>query len=134
MKACAKKFEAYLDSKNYNYHVYADDSEKAVIGFPYSGREVKCFFTGDDGEYLSLYMVYENVSEDKMVQALVACNELNAKFKWVTYYIDDDRDILLHDDAILTKDNAAAEAMELLVRMVDICDKGKPVIMKALYA
>ena len=79
MKVCAKKFEVYLDSKNYNYHVYADDSEKAVIGFPYSGREVKCFFTGDDGEYLSLYMVYENVSEDKMVQALVACNELNAK-------------------------------------------------------
>ena len=33
MKVCAKKFEAYLDSKNYNYHVYADDSEKAVIVF-----------------------------------------------------------------------------------------------------
>ncbi|MBR5868246.1 MAG: YbjN domain-containing protein [Clostridia bacterium] len=134
MKTCAKQFETYLKSKNYNFTVYADESERTVIGFPYSGREVKCFFTGDEGEYLSLYMVYENVEEDKMIQALIACNELNAKFKWVTYYIDDDRDILLHDDAILSKSNAASEAMELLVRMVDICDKGKAVIMKAIYA
>ena len=134
MKVCAKQFETYLKSKDYNFTVYQDDDESAVIGFPYKGREIKCFFSGDEGQYLSLYMVYESVEEDKMVQALVACNELNAKFKWVTYYVDDDRDIILHDDALLSKANAAAEAMELLVRMVDISDKAKPVIMKALYA
>ena len=134
MKTCAEKFVQYLKSKDYNYTVYADEEEKAVIGFPYSGKEAKLFFSGDDGEYLSIYMVYENVPEEKYAAALIACNEVNCKYKWVTAYLDEDRDILLHLDALLTPDTAASEAMEMLVRFVDIADKVKATLMKAIYA
>lgn len=134
MKTCAQKFKQYLESKDYKFTLYADDEDNAVIGFPYSGREAKCFFTGDDGEYLSIYMVYESVPEAKYANALIACNEVNCKYKWVTAYLDEDRDILLHLDALLTPETAAAEAMEMLVRLIKISDDVKPVLMKAIYA
>jgi len=134
MKICADKFVQYLESKNYNYTVLADEDDKAVVDFPYSGKSAKCFFTGDNGEYLSIYMVYESVPEDKYASALIACNEVNCKYKWVTAYLDEDRDILLHLDALLTPETSASETMEMLVRFVDIGDKVKPILMKAIYA
>ena len=38
-----------------------------------------------------------------------------------------------HDDAILTPSTAAAEAFELLLRLIKIGDEVKPQIMRAIY-
>ena len=134
MKLCAQKLKNYLDSKDYKYAVRDTDNESSVILFPFKGKEAQCIFSGDDGEYLSIYMVYESVPEDKYAQALIACNEVNVKYKWVTAYLDKDRDIMLHLDALLAADADASEAMEMLVRFLDISEKVKPDLMKAIYA
>ena len=81
-----------------------------------------------------MYTCFESVPEDKFLEALIACNELNAQYKWVTFYIDKDKDIIVHDDAILNVETAAEEAFELLLRMLDITSDAKPVLMKAIYA
>lgn len=134
MLTCAELFINYLNSKDFNFSVNETDSGATVVNFPYQGKVTKCVFSGDNGEYLSLYLVYENVPEDKAADVIFLCNELNAKYKWVTFYLDDDRDIMLHDDAILSPESAADEAMELLVRMVNIGGDVKPLIMKTIYA
>ena len=92
------------------------------------------FFCGDDGGYFSLYLVYEHVPEEKLADVIFLCNELNAQYKWITFYVDKDGDVVLHDDAILTASNAAEEAFELLVRTLKIGEDVKPAIMKAIYA
>ena len=48
--------------------------------------------------------------------------------------MDSDKDIIIHDDAILDVNNAADEAFELLLRIIRIGDDVKPIIMKTIYA
>ncbi len=133
MSMCADLFKKNLESKNLQFSSTVTNNGDDVVSFPYKGKEVRMFFSGENGTYLSLYLVYENVPEDRIADAIFICNELNCKYKWVTYYVDKDRDIIVHDDAILSADNAADEAFELLVRMIQISDEAKPVVMKAIY-
>lgn len=130
----AELFTQYLDSKEFNYETYTFDDGDVLVEFPYKGKATKLIFGGEDGKYLSLYLNFENVPEDKYVDVLIACNELNKQYKWATFYLDDDRDLIIHDDAILSEESAAEEAFELLVRIIHIGDDVKPVIMKAIYA
>ena len=130
----AQLFADYLKEKDFNFETYTFEDGDCLVEFPYKGKATKLIFSGEDGKYLSLYLNFENVPEDKYVDVLIACNELNKQYKWATFYLDDDRDLIIHDDAILSEDSAADEAFELLVRMIRIGDDVKPVIMKAIYA
>ncbi len=134
MSACAELFTALLDSKGLRYGSHVDNDGDTVVDFPYQGKVAKCFFSGDEGKYFSLYIVYENVPEDKFADVLFVCNELNNKYKWATFYIDKDRDLVIHDDALLSVETAAEEAFELLARILNIGSEAKPLIMKAIYA
>ena len=134
MKPCAELFIEKLKAKDLNFRVGEDADGDTCVDFPYQGKVTKCFFTGDSGEYLSLYLVFEHVPEDKVADVIFVCNDLNCQYKWVTYYVDKDNDIVVHDDAILSVENAAEEAFELLIRMVKIAEETKPAIMKAIYA
>ena len=131
MNTCAELFIALLESQNFHYSSQVDDDGDVIIGFPFKGKTFRCFF---NDKYLSLYCVYENIPEDKLVDVIFLCNELNTKYKWITFYVDHDKDMMLHDDAILSTENAAEEAMELLVRCINIGEEIKPLVMKAIYA
>ena len=134
MNICAQNFTANLDSKNLKYAVYDDGKDAVCVDLPYQGKIVKSIFSGDDGHYFSLYIVYEKVPADKLVDILFVCNELNKRYKWASFYVDDDNDIMVHDDAILDVETAADEALEIIIRILNIADEAKPMIMKALYA
>ncbi len=134
LKICAQKFVDNLKAKNLEFKAVTDKDGDSLIAFPYEGKVTRIFFSGDDGEYLSMYMVYESVPEDKVTDVILTCNELNSEYKWVTFYVDKDKDIVLHLDAVLSIDSAADEAFELLVRMIRISDDEKTRIMKAIYA
>lgn len=130
---CAELFIDFLRSKDLNFNSKVDSDGDVIVDFPYDGKVTKCIFSGDDGKYLSMYLLYESVPEDKLANLIFACNELNTRYKWVTFYVDGDRDLMLHDDAILSPENAADEAFEILLRMINIGNEAKPVIMRALY-
>ena len=134
MNLCAELMEKNLEAKKMNFKCGTTNKGDSVIEFPYSGKIAKMYFCGDEGHYLSIYVVYENVPKDKTADVIFACNKLNTEYKWVTFYLDDDNDVILHLDAILAPATAAEEAFELLVRMLNIGDEAKPVIMKAIYA
>lgn len=133
MKICAELFVNNLKSKDLHFDVDEHD-DVTVVSFPYDGKVARLVFNGDDGSYLSLYMVYENIPEEKFVEAIVACNELNTQYKWATFYVDKDRDLMVHDDAILSVSNAAEEAFEIMLRILNIAKEAKPILMKAIYA
>lgn len=125
-------FKELLDSKGLHYGSRIDNDGDGVVELPYDGKIVKCFFSGD--KYLSLYMVFESVPEDKLADVIFLCNELNSKYKWVTFYVDKDGDVVIHDDALISTETAAEEAFELIIRMLDITKNCKPAIMKCIYA
>ena len=65
---------------------------------------------------------------------IAACNEFNTQYKWATAYVDNDNDLVFHNDAILSVNDAADEAFELLVRVLKIMEEAKPKFMRAIYA
>lgn len=125
-------FKEFLDSKGFNYASHIDNDGDGVVDFPYDGKVVKCFFSGD--KYLSLYIVFERVPEDKLADVIFLCNDLNSRYKWVTFYVDKDGDVIIHDDAVISVETAADEAFELIIRMLDITKDTKAEIMKCIYA
>lgn len=134
MNTCAELLKENLESKNLNFECGTDKDGDSIIEFPYQGKVAKLFFSGEEGEYLSIYLVFERVPEEKLADVIFVCNELNAKYKWVTFYVDKDNDVLFHVDALLTPETAAEVAFEMLIRILKIGDDVKPVIMKAIYA
>jgi len=134
MLPCAKQFVDNLKSKKLNYSTNDTKRGDTVVDFPYQGKVTKCVFSGDKGEYFSMYLVYERIPEDKVADLIFLCNELNAEYKWVTFYVDKDNDLIMHDDAIVSIASAAEECFELLVRMLKITDELKTRIMKTIYA
>ena len=131
---CAQLFVDLLKSENLSFDSRFDSDGDFVVSVPFSGKTVKCIFSGDDGKYLSVYLLFESVPSDNIAQAILLCNTLNTKYKWVTFYVDEDNDLMLHDDAILTPSNAAEEAMEILIRLIKLSRDLKPEIMKEIYA
>ncbi len=133
MKICAELFKKMLESKNYNFNSEEMD-EGVFMEFPYSGKSAKLFFKGDDGKYLSMYLLFESIPAERKNDVILLCNKLHCDYKWITFYVDKDNDLMLHNDAILCPENAAEEAFELMIRMFHIADDVKPEIMKAIYA
>ena len=134
MNTCAELLKKYLEEKKFNFKTSIVKDGDSLIEFPYQGKIARMFFSGDEGQYLSIYVEFERVPEDKKAEAIFACNQMNVQYKWVTFYVDNDKDLILHLDAILSPETAAEEAFELLVRTLQIGDDAKPVLMKAIYA
>ncbi|MCD8105286.1 MAG: YbjN domain-containing protein [Lachnospiraceae bacterium] len=87
-----------------------------------------------DGKYASLRCFnFAKAPKDRLGQALIACNELNRKYKWVKFYVDGDGDVTAEDDAIIDAATCGDECFELMLRMTKIVDDSYPVIMKAIY-
>lgn len=133
LNTCATLFTQNLESKKLNFRSGTNGNNDSVVEFPYEGKIARMFFCGETGSYLSIYLVYESVPENKVSDMIFTCNDLNCAYKWITFYVDKDNDVILHDDAILSVDTAADEAFELLVRMLKIGDEVKPQIMRTIY-
>ncbi|MCD7956036.1 MAG: YbjN domain-containing protein [Lachnospiraceae bacterium] len=76
---------------------------------------------------------FAKVPKDRLGHALIACNELNKKYKWVKFYVDEDGDITAEDDAIIDVATCGDECFELMIRMTQIVNESYPVVMKAIY-
>ncbi len=133
MLLCAELFTKLLDSQGLVYDLKEEEND-VFVGFPYQGKMVRCIFSGENGKYFSIYLLYESVPDEKLADVIFLCNELNAKFKWFTFFVDRDKDLMLHDDAILSVESASEEAFELLIRMLKMGDDVKPIVMKTIYA
>ena len=134
MKICAEKFINLLKERDFKFSSIVDDDGDVIVDFPYDGKIAKILFCGETGEYASFYLQYESVSAEKRLATIEACNEQNCRFKWVTFYVDKDNDLMLHVDALLSAEDAADEAFEMLVRMINIGKEAKNDLMKAIYA
>lgn len=75
-----------------------------------------------------------NFGGDKTAKGVEVCNELNAKYRWVKFYLDKDKDVCVSTDSYICEDNAAYVCLSLVRRMVSIADEAYPTFMKALWA
>lgn len=75
-----------------------------------------------------------HAQEDKMAQMMLACNQSNARFRWIKFYLDSDNDVMAEADAVLDEVSGGKECVEIVRRMASIVDAAYPDFMKAAWA
>ena len=111
-------------------------------------RAVRMVTDGDNFKNISVYALFDkdgdnNVQyrcadimnfKDNEAAALVACNEVNKKFRWVKFYLNDEAEIVAETDAYLSEENCGDECFSLMLHMFSIIDKAYVEFMKAKIA
>ena len=106
-----------------------------MVIFPYENRETTFLFLGEDGVSVQMMTVIKSMGNDeKFVEAVMACNQQNRRFRFVKFIVDDDNDIMALSDAILDVSTAGEECFELLVRTLKTIKEARPQIMKVIYS
>jgi len=74
------------------------------------------------------------VSEEQYPKAMMSCNALNDRMRWVKFCIDKERNVQAAVDAVIDDTNAGKVTMTLVMRMASIIDDAYPVINKAIWS
>ena len=135
MVICAELFAAKMKAEGIRFNVIDRDDGGCVLSVPFEDRTTNVFFDGDNnGTHPALRTVFEHCPAEKIADVLVVCNELNVKYRWVKFCIDNDCDIMVEDDAIVSPESAGEELLELVFRTASIIKDVKPTIMRAIYS
>ena len=119
--------EAFTNKLNEENICYSTDAEKNVVRIKYNGEYFRSVtFTvifDDDGESFSLRVFsIARFSSAQLDDAYEFCNRMNDKFRWLRFYIDDEKELTAALDAIISPSTAASVCTELLRRAVNIVD------------
>ena len=93
------------------------------------------FISKDDDNDVAV-RIFELVSVDKsqFAKVLPVINNLNAKYRYVKFVLDNDGDVNVEYDYLMRCPDPAASAMELIIRIVKIVDEAYPELMRAMWA
>lgn len=127
----------FLEHMDANGIKYTDRDDNAVK-VTYSGDNMKSIpvyvFFDKDGDPLVEFKCWEVANfKEKEARALIACNELNSKYRWVKFYLDKDADIIVEADAMVDTATCGQECMTMVRRMVNITDEAYPTFARALW-
>lgn len=104
------------------------------LNFTLKNTKVTVLTVFDDERTVAIRCVdYLRVTEDQYAQAVIGCNEMNKKMRWVKFVVNDENFISLEDDAIVDASTAGSEILELIIRMMSIADDAYPQINKLLW-
>ena len=98
--------------------------------------KIRIVAVGNDGEFSILSDRFVKIPQQKIQAGYKLVNELNNKYKYVKFVVDDDGDVSARWDL---PDNVPLEAvgrtgLEILLRMFKIIDDAYPEVMKAVWS
>lgn len=109
-----------------------------LIGISFAGSEegvsyeILTIIDRDESNIiLRCFNIYP-VEPEQEVEALRAINQLNMDFRWMKFYLDEENQVAAGTDAIVTLDNAAVVAFDLLGRALHIINAGYKFLGEAL--
>ncbi|WP_034447845.1 YbjN domain-containing protein [Butyrivibrio sp. AE2032] len=134
----AKVTAAFFDSKGIRYDLVGDDSEAILTGFGLDNLEgVRFLIVFDKSEEAVAIRTrdFAKFPEAKKADMFKLVNELNRKFRWVKFIVDEEEcTIAAEDDAVIQLDSCGEEVFRCCCQLADIVDESYPIIMKAIYA
>lgn len=138
MTEAVKLFIQEMDKRDVRHQEVFEAQGRTVvpIGFGIKSTNITIHVIFDDNDYTVAIRCFGflKISEDQFPQALVCCNELNQKKRWVKFYIDNDGEINIEDDAIVDNITAGSELLELVMRMAAIADEAYPILNRAIWS
>lgn len=128
-------FMNYMDREGIKY----TDNGEFSVRIVYNGDNMQSIpvvvHFDKDGDNMVQFHCWEIGNfKDKFAAGVLAANEMNAKYRWVKFYIDDDKDMVCSTDAYIDYDSCGEECMSLVRRVVNITDEAYPTFMKALWS
>ena len=128
-------FIEYLEDNNIKY----TDVDDFCLSVAYSGDNMQSikayfFFDKDGDDMVQICCMQIANFKSNRAAGITASNQMNAKYRWVKFYIDDDDDLMCDIDAYLEESTCGSECMRLLRRIINIVDETYPTFMKALWA
>lgn len=133
----AKVTAAFFDSKGFNYDM-SDDGMAITTGFALEnceGVKILIVFDDDDHSVAIRALNIVKIPDAKKDDMYTLVNELNRKFRWIKFVIDDeDNTINAEDDAIIQLDSCGEEVFECSLHFAAIVDEAYPEIMKKIFA
>lgn len=137
--ASARNFMRACDQEGLKYQdPYSLESGKTVVVLGVNGShgnsyDVKFLFDTDDkGVGIRVYR-FSAANKDNFARLILACNQLNVKYRWLKFCIDDDRDLNIEMDAVISPSTAGEVCTELFYHITSIAKDAYPVIMKAQW-
>ncbi len=130
-----KLFMNYMDANGIKY----TDRDNNVVRVSYNGDNLQSIpvyvFFDKEGKPLVQFRCWEIANfNNKAEQAYRVCNELNATYRWVKFYMDKDSDIICECDAYIDENTCGSVCMNMVRRVVNITDEAYPDLMRARFA
>ena len=116
--------------------VLEDGDEMVQLGAKLDNTFVQLiiFFDADEDAVAIRCFDLVRVSEEQYPKALMSCNALNDRMRWVKFCIDKERNVQAEVDAVIDDINAGKVTMNLVLRMASIIDDAYPVINKTIWS
>jgi len=113
--------------------------DKSVLKTKFNAKqvgtiEILYFSADDDNDVAVRVMCFVKGIKAKEPELINAINELNNTYRFVKFVLDDDCDIRIEYDYPVRCADVGQMSVEVANRLVDICEKAYPVIMRALWA
>ena len=135
-----KKVKSYLDSKGVRYTYYErDENRNEAIRVSYNCNNVESvsvflFFDANDRTVNAKSFSIAKVPTEKLADIYVILNDLNYAYRWVKLYVDEEKEVTVSGDAIISQKTAGEECLEMILNFINIIDELYPKIMKAIWA
>lgn len=141
MISSTQQFVRILDEKGVKYNVGSPtESGKDTMNVTYRGENmgsIRCsFWFSADGEDVAI-RVFDivKVPENKTESIISVVNSLNYRFRFAKFCFDaKDNTVQAEMDGVFRSHDVGEIVLEMMLRMIDICDKAYPDLMKALWA
>lgn len=131
--------QSYMDKLEEHHLLYRqlEDTEKPIVrvGMDMGNWTLECYIAfDDDGTSVHLFTAkIVKLPEDRLEEFLYLTNSVNRQYRWLTFSIDDDHNLVCECDAVVTFDTVGDICYELLSRCIGITDKVFSTFMKTLY-
>ena len=129
------EFMRYMSREGLKYQ--EKGAHVVKVGYKMDNLTVELFvhFDEDGDNYVSIHSYnIGSFSGNNQAKAIYICNEMNKRYKWVRFYMDDDSDVIADADAIVDMNSVGASLVELCMRMVTVIDEAYPVFMKIRWS
>ncbi len=126
-----------FEEKNIKHRIKELDGSSIVeAGFPIdNGPNVIMRFISTDDDNDVAIRIFEliSVTEDKRKSVTDAINQLNDRFRYLKFVMDEDGDISVEYDLCMHTNNVGPVCFEIFARAMSILDKAYPVLMRAIW-
>jgi hypothetical protein len=88
----------------------------------------------DDNDVAVRIFSLVTIDKEKQDKVLPVINNLNNKYRYVKFILDNDGDVNVEYDYLVKCPDPAVSAKELIIRIVKIVDEAYPELMRAMWA